>query len=102
MNQREFLKQAAINSLAAVRIMEKKSADYAQVDDPFKNFRASEILNVKLEKGILIRTLDKVSRIDNLLEREAQVTDETIEQTLLDAMNYFNIILIYLQSKEGK
>ncbi len=100
--QEQFLLQASNNYLNAVSIMERKSADYAQSFDPFKNFRACEILDVSIGKGILVRCLDKISRINNLLEREAQVKDESIEQTLLDTMNYFNIILIYLQSKEEK
>ena len=99
--QEEFLSRAARNYLKAIRIMEKKSSDYAQTYDPFANFKACEILGVSLEKGILIRELDKISRINNLLEREAQVKDEDIEQTLLDAMNYLNIILLSLQEKEA-
>lgn len=48
-------------------IMDSKNKDYASENDPFKNFRMSESLNIKPEVGILIRMQDKMSRIGNLL-----------------------------------
>ncbi len=99
----EYIKAARKNYEKAVAIMVDKSGDYAQEDDPFANFRAIEAfpaLKVSLENGIAVRLVDKFSRITNLLTRPALVKDESIEQTILDACNYFNIILIYLTEKE--
>ncbi len=85
------------------KLMEKKNADYAGKGDPLANFRGTEFVNISMEKGILIRMLDKLKRAANLLDREAQVKDESIEDTLVDLMNYTNILLtaIQMKSKDG-
>ncbi len=103
MEKREYMKRAKYNYDDCITIMEVKSSDYAQVTDPFANFRTVEAfpaLGVTLEQGILVRVLDKFSRISNLLVREGQVKDEAIEDTIRDAMNYLNVILISLQDKK--
>lgn len=83
-------------------ISRKKNADYADVGDPFKNFRACEALGVTLEKGIIVRMSDKLVRAANLLERPAQVLDESLEDTLRDLINYSAILIAYLQKKNVK
>ena len=93
----QYLKKLEENYTDALNIMKNKQIDYASIDDPFKNFKLAEHLNIKLEQGILIRMGDKLSRIGNLLIRNAQVKDENIEDTLKDLMNYSNILLTYIQ-----
>lgn len=44
---------------------------------------------------------DKLQRIANLLEREAQVKDESVDDTLKDLANYSLILLAYLVSKRA-
>ncbi len=103
MKKSEYLLKARENFNECIEVMVAKSGDYAQEEDPFANFRAVEAfpaLGVSLEKGILVRLIDKFSRTANLLTREREVTDETIKETLLDAINYFNIIIIYLDDKK--
>lgn len=78
-------------------ISKKKNADYASSTDPFKNFRACEILGVPLTKGIIVRMSDKMTRIANLLERKAEVSDESIEDTLHDLINYAAILNVYIK-----
>lgn len=85
-----------------LRLMLKKNADYADITDPFANFKVCEIIGVNYKRGILVRALDKIKRIGNLLGRQAKVKDETIEDTLLDAMNYMNILLTALQFEKDK
>lgn len=80
-------------------IMKEKNHDYAGLDDPFKNFKNVEMLGISVEKGILVRMIDKISRISNLLERPAQVADEKIQDTLLDLINYTNILKVYIDNK---
>jgi len=80
-------------------IMKAKNADYAN-SDPFSNFRLVEKLWVTtVEKWILVRMSDKMSRICNLIDKEAQVKDEAITSTLLDLANYATILSIYLKDK---
>ena len=83
-------------------IAKKKNNDYAgeKSTDPFANFTASEILSgVRVEKGILVRMGDKFNRVSNLLDQDAQVKDEAIEDTLNDIINYSAILKSYLKRK---
>lgn len=81
-------------------IHDSKNADYADsAVDPFRNFRQSEIVAVPPHVGAFIRLGDKYMRIANLLRREqesgngAVVTDESVEDTLIDLANYALIVL---------
>ena len=73
-------------------IVEKKNKDYGANEDPFRNFRAATMLGLSVEKAILVRTLDKLARINNLLDHEAYVTEETMDDTIVDACNYLAIL----------
>jgi hypothetical protein len=79
----------------------RKNNDYsgetAAVNDPFKNFKNSLVIGVPVEKGILVRLMDKMSRISNLLTQEAKVKDEAIADTIDDAISYFAILSSYLK-----
>ena len=78
-----------------------KNHDYAFGDDPFKNFRLCEQLNIcSVEKGILVRICDKMSRISNLIDREGKVQDEKINDTLIDLANYSIILKCYLELRK--
>ena len=52
-----------------------------------------------VEKWILVRMADKMSRISTLIDQEAQVKDEAIEDTLQDLANYSIILKLYLSTK---
>ncbi len=80
-----------------LQIAESKNADYSYGDNPYKNFEMSELIGVSTAKGILIRMMDKISRIGNLLDREAKVADEKITDTLDDLINYAAILKAYLE-----
>lgn len=82
-----------------IDIMRAKNADYAHETDPFRNFRAAESLGITLEQGILVRMSDKMSRIGNLLQKENNVKDESIEDTLQDLANYAAILATYIKNK---
>ncbi len=96
-----YIGAATANFLTCIEIMEAKSKDYAKNNDPFANFRACEMFGVPLERGILVRIIDKISRINNLFDKEADVKDESIDDTIRDAINYLNIISIYLKEKKN-
>lgn len=75
-------------------IAKKKNADYAGASDQFANFKAAPALlsGVSVEKGILVRLTDKIKRIDNLLTHDAYVTEESMSDTIEDAINYLAIL----------
>lgn len=81
----------------------KKNADYAgDNSDPFKNFKNATVVGVSVERGIMVRLMDKMSRVSNLLEKEAQVKDEAVEDTIDDAINYLAILKAYRQNERQK
>lgn len=93
----KFIKDIEDTYKEGIEIIRKKNADYAKDADPFKNFKLSEIFDVSVERGILIRISDKIARISNLLDKEAEVKDERIEDTILDAINYLAILRAWLR-----
>lgn len=87
----------------ALNTMIIKNHDYTGADqDPFKNFKAVESLKIStVEQGILVRLSDKFSRISGLLSGpEAKVKDESVFDTIQDAINYFAILHSYLKNKK--
>ena len=81
----------------------KKGADYAGPDNPFQNFTLIEIITsgrVSTSAGLLVRMTDKLQRFANLLAKPPAVTDESIDDTLLDLAGYS--ILAYLWRNAAK
>lgn len=81
----------------------KKNSDYAgagPMTDPFKNFRGSEFVGVSPDRAILVRMMDKMSRVSNLLTQTAQVKDEAIEDTLDDLVNYSAILKSFIKNNK--
>lgn len=77
-----------------------KNSDYGATDkDPYNNFTNSKLVGVSVEKGIMVRMMDKISRINTLLEKENKVKDESINDTLNDLINYTAILKSYLKNK---
>jgi hypothetical protein len=82
----------------ALETMKRKNADYSGDRESMKNFRISgEIAGVKMSQGILTRLCDKVTRIGNLIGKEAAVKDESIFDTIQDLINYAAILYYGLQ-----
>ena len=102
MTSQQFL--GAINSTYSrgVDIIKIKNADYANSDNPFCNFESAAVVGIGVERAILLRVLDKISRISNLIDKEPSVKDEKMEDTLIDAINYLAILKVYRESKQPK
>lgn len=84
-----------------LEVTKAKNHDYAGEADPYKNFKLVEQLGVcSVEKGILVRMCDKMSRISNLLEKEAKVKDESVADTLIDLANYSILLKCYREQKK--
>jgi len=72
-----------------------KNHDYAADADPFRNFRECGRFGVSIDSGILVRMSDKWSRLCQLAApgETAEVSDETLIDTLLDLINYAAILI---------
>jgi len=78
-----------------------KSHDYSWSKDVFGNFKLSEKLGIcKTEKWILVRLLDKVSRISNLINKNPEIKNEKVGDTLKDLACYSIILFTYLNKDE--
>lgn len=78
-------------------IMRKKNEDYAGESDPFANFRAFGSF------GVLVRLSDKLARLRNYENRgEFSVKEESIQDTVLDAINYCIIYLAMKYEEAGR
>lgn len=81
-------------------ILVKKNADYATTDDPWKNFMAVQVVGVTPARGILVRMMDKISRLGVLLDKENSVLDESKEDTLNDLINYAVLLKAEIKRQE--
>lgn len=77
------------------KVMTVKNADYAKDTDPLRNFRMFE------EFGIVVRLSDKVARLRTFCERGVlDVKDESVEDTLVDIINYSVLFAAYIQDRK--
>jgi len=74
-------------------LMARKNHDYSKIG-PFDNFKVCEALQItSAENGIIIRIGDKLSRLASIFEKGVQVNEESIDDTILDIINY--AVLLY-------
>ena len=102
MDQKQLLENTRLVFEQCLSIMKDKNSDYADVkNDAFLNFRLSTVVGVPVERAILVRTLDKLSRIGNLIQKDGEmaVKDENIVQTALDLINYVAILIAYVSTE---
>jgi len=86
-----------------IKTIADKNHDYNAGEHPLDNFFNVEKLNItSAEKGILVRLSDKLSRITSLLEKQAKVKDESIYDTIDDAINYFALLKEVIKYKRNK
>ena len=97
MKQKEFIEELASTFEIALTIAKNKNDDYAANEDPWRNFRFSEIAGIDVPHAILVRMLDKIARISNLINKDASVKDESVEDTLVDLINYAAILKVFLK-----
>lgn len=97
----QLLASAEATAARVVATVRKKNGDYSTGTDQFQNFRASELLGLSVEKAILVRTLDKIVRMSNLLDHEANVSDEPFEDSTDDVIGYMMCLRAYRESLNG-
>ena len=103
MDNAKFLTNIMNTFKYAYMTLEKKSLDYSGEEDPFKNFRLCESAGiVSAEEGILVRMFDKMGRVSNLIKQlQTPKVNESIEDTLMDLINYAAILIAYREAKNG-
>ena len=102
--QEDLMKHHKDMTARGLDILEKKNTDYkAGSGDAFANFRSAVFLNLRPEKGILLRIQDKMARLTSFLDRdELSVNDESAQDSCLDAMNYLIILSGMLEERKQK
>jgi len=95
MNNEAFIKHIMSLYERGLDIIVAKNKDYANSTNPFRNFESASIVGVSPDRAILVRVLDKLSRISNCLNSEVAVRDETVDDTIIDAINYLAILHAY-------
>ena len=73
-------------------VMVKKNSDYTggkTAQDIFANFNSAKIIGMHPVKGLLIRVIDKIQRINSFAnDKELSVSDETVTDACDDIVNY--------------
>ena len=92
MNREDFVGNIETTFSTALAIARQKNSDYGLASDPFSNFKNATLAGVSVDQGILVRTIDKITRLGNLLHKDAAVVDETVDDTIMDAINYLAIL----------
>ena len=91
---------------SALDLMQKKNHDYAgsKGNEPFANFTRSEAMGITTtEKAMLVRMLDKMSRLSYFTDaKEFKVQDEKLQDTIVDIINYSVLLYAYLSEKNEK
>ena len=80
-----------------------KNHDYSGDVSPFRNFELVEKLGITTtERGFLVRMCDKISRVSNLLDKEEMVSDEKVEDTLMDLAAYAMLMITRARMKNDE
>lgn len=87
---------------SALELMVKKNHDYAYGDDPFANFKRGEMFGIcSTEAGIILRVLDKISRLGTFITAGSLKTNnESYEDAVIDVINYMVLLSAYIKEKE--
>lgn len=78
-------------------LQDRKGRDYGEEENGLKNLERRGV------PGVFMRMGDKMSRLESLLApgRIAQVSDESVEDTLLDLAVYSKLLIILIRSQKG-
>jgi hypothetical protein len=97
----ELLSLADGTFKTCLTILSQKNKDYSKGEDALRNFKMVEVFNLTdSPTGICVRLCDKFSRIANLLKSGPAVKDESIEDTILDVINYAILLKACLQENK--
>ena len=99
MTTKQFLIGIEDTFKKGLKLIKMKNADYATGTDPFANFKWSRMMGMKVEQAIMLRILDKMARLSNVINKGGvSVTEESAEDTILDSINYLAILLEHIKN----
>jgi len=86
------------------KTLKDKSHDYTSAnEDALSNFRSAKIIGVDPMKGLLIRVMDKISRIRTFIEKgRLKVTDESAIDAVDDIIGYMILLKGLMLEKSNK
>lgn len=82
----------------AAAMHDRKQADYGRETDPFANVRASEDYGIAGWLGAVIRANDKMRRLQTYAHT-GKLTNESVEDSLLDLLVYAGIALVLFRDQ---
>jgi hypothetical protein len=79
----------------------RKAYDYGSNNDPLGNFSQARRFGVSPFVGIMIRLNDKVTRVENFINK-GNLMNESVHDALLDIANYALLGLVELVYDDSK
>jgi hypothetical protein len=101
MQSKEFVSLVKGWQEQSMRVLERKSNDYANASDCLSNFKKSaQMCNTTPEKVFEVMMSIKICRLVELLDGK-EVKNESVDDTLLDLSNYATLCRAYLYEKQN-
>lgn len=82
------------------KVYEAKDDDYSSSGLPMGNLRKCEDAGIEAWRGCIVRMGDKISRLENFLNKHQYKVDEKAEDTIIDLANY-SILCACLLNEEN-
>ncbi len=102
MNRTQLIDHITKLYASGIEIIRRKNAGYGSVENPFSNFLNSTVVGIDPEQGILVRILDKISRLSRLLkDPNNNQVNESVHDSIIDAINYLALLDALITSKES-
>ncbi len=85
-----------------IDLMRSKSNDYAEGGDAFLNFKtAAQIAGISPEQTLLTLLGMKMSRLTQLISKGKKAKNESVEDTMLDIINYVVLLRGMMHEQEN-
>jgi len=107
--QEKYVLAASAVFKDCLSVLNERSIKYTGTGDPFANFvESAAIAEVDVVQGIMTRFGDKIGHLKALLRQKVaageilnEPVDESLADTITDAINYLAIIRVWVESGEG-
>ena len=106
--QEKYVLAASAVFKDCLRVLNQRSLKYTGTGDPFARvYESAEIAGVTMAQGIMTRFGDKIGRLKLILRQElvdgadTTAADESLADTIHDAINYLVILKLLLDSDGG-
>ena len=108
--QEKYVLAASAVFKDCLNVINQRSIKYTGTGDPFANFvESAAVAEVDVVQGIMTRFGDKLGRLKALLRQKVadgeilnEPVDESLKDTITDAINYLAIIRIWIESGDGE